>query len=199
VLPRLERLLLDTDLDVDIQPYLEAVGFQTHFALHVEADERDDVALLRWARENDHILVCHDKHKDRSTRLELYPELRRNGGRILRITGDSSQDVVTALGKILVNREKWRTWFKDNDGEIILKMDGVIYHTADELYEMVERHIEGVDPAERIRDRRSVRRGNRPSRTAPRRQNRLFSIDSEDDGSPGRSVSVGFWDNHSAC
>lgn len=137
MLPRLERLLLDTDLDVDIQPYLEAVGFQTHFALHVEADERDDVALLRWARENDHILVCHDKHKDRSTRLELYPELRRNGGRI---------------------------------------------------YEMVERHIEGVDPAERIRDRRSVRRGNRPSRTAPRRQNRLFSIDSEDDGSPGRSV-----------
>jgi hypothetical protein len=190
---------LDTDLDVEIQPYLEAVGFQTQLALNISADHRSDVALLRWARSNDHILVCHDKHKDRSTRLELYPELRRNGGRILRITGDSSQDVVTALGKILVNREKWRTWFKDNDGEIILKMDGVIYHTADELYEMVERHIEGVDPAERIRDRRSVRRGNRPSRTAPRRQNRLFSIDSEDDGSPGRSVSVGFWDNHSAC
>ena len=77
VLPRLERLLLDTDLDVDIQPYLEAVGFQTHFALHVDADERDDVALVRWARENCYILVCHDKHKDRTTRLELYPELNR--------------------------------------------------------------------------------------------------------------------------
>ena len=135
-LPRLERLLLDTDLDVDIQPYLEAVGFQTHFALRIEADERDDVALLRWARENHHILVCHDKHKDRSTRLELFPELNTNGGHILRITGDSSQDVLTALGKILVNREKWRTWFEDNDGVIILKMDGVIYRPAHELYRM---------------------------------------------------------------
>ena len=105
-LPRLERLLLDTDLDVEIQPYLEAVGFQTQFALQISADHRDDVALLRWARSNDHILVCHDKHKDRSTRLELYPELKANGGRILRITGNSSQDVLTALGKILVNREK---------------------------------------------------------------------------------------------
>ena len=179
-LPRLERLLLDADLDVDIQPYLEAVGFQTHFALHIEADERDDVALLRWARENDHILVCHDKHKDRSTRLELYPELYTNGGRILRITGDSSQDVLTALGKILINREKWRTWFKDNTGEVILKMDGVIYRPAHELYRVVEKHLESPDPANRMRDRKSVRRSKRPTRTPPQ-QNRLFNFASEDD------------------
>ena len=181
-------MLLDTDLDVDIQPYLEAVGFQTHFALHIEADERDDVALLRWARKNHHILVYHDKHKDRSTRLELYPELNTNGGHILRITGDSSQDVLTALGKILVNREKWRTWFKDNDGEIILKMDGVIYRPAHELYRMVERHLEGADPAKRIRDQKPVRPGKRPTRTTPPPQNHLINFDAEDDESLGLSV-----------
>ena len=181
MLPRLERLLLDTDLDVDIQPYLEAVGFQTHFALHVDADERDDVALVRWARENCHILVCHDKHKDRTTRLELYPELKAKGGHILRITGDSSQDVLTALGKILVNREKWRAWFKDNDGEVILKMDGVIYNPADKLYSMVEKHLEGFDHAERIRDRKPAGPGKRPTHTTPPQQNSLLNFNSVDD------------------
>lgn len=181
-LPRLERLLLDADLDVEIQPYLDAVGFKTQFALDVEASERDDVALLRWARENGHILVCHDKHKDRSTRLELYPELKTNGGHILRITGDSSQDVLTALGKVLVNREKWRAWFEDNDGEVILKMDGVIYRSAHELYRTVERHLEGADPAQRIRNRKPASRNKRPARIAPQ-QNRMFNLDSEDDSS----------------
>ena len=180
-LPRLERLLLDTDLDVSIQPYLEAVGFQTHFALHVEADERSDVALLRWARENDHILVCHDKHRDRSTRLELFPELKANGGQILRITGDSSQDVLTALGKILVHREKWRAWFRDNDGVAILKIDGVQYNSADKLYRTVEKHLGAADPADRIRKRKPARVGKHPSRATSPQQNPLLDFDSEDD------------------
>ncbi len=178
-LPRLERLLLDTDLDVEIQPYLEAVGFRTHLALHIEADERDDVALLKWARENGHILVCHDKHRDRSTRLELYPELNANGGRILRITGDSSQDVLTAVGKVLVNREKWSAWFQENHGLVILKMDGVLYRGSDELYSMVERHLVDIDPAERIRDRKPARSSKPSARTNPQ-QNPMFNMDSED-------------------
>ena len=182
-LPRLERLLLDADLDVSIRPYLEAVGFQTHFALHIEADERDDVALLRWARENDYILVCHDKHKDRSTRLELYPELKANGGRILRITGDSSQDVLTALGKIVANREKWRAWFEDNNGVVILKVDGVLYNSADKLYRMVERQLEASDPADRIRNRKPARVGKRTTHTPPPQQSRLPDWDSEGDES----------------
>ena len=140
-----------------------------------------------WARENGHILVCHDKHKDRSTRLELYPELKANGGRILRITGDSSQEVLTALGKILVNREKWRTWFQDNDGEVILKMDGVIYHPAQELYKMVEKYLEGADPAQRIGDREPARPSRRPARTTPQ-QNRMFNLDSDDDDGQNPSI-----------
>ena len=173
-LPRLERLLLDADLDVDVEPYLDAVGFRTRFALHIDADERSDVALLRWARENDHILVCHDKFRDRSTRLELFPELNSNGGRILRITGDSSQDVLTTVGKILVNREKWRKWFNGNDGVVILKGDGVLYKPAEELYRMVQRHHEAGDPAQRIRDRKPARSGKRPTPTTPTQQNGLL-------------------------
>ncbi|MXY22729.1 MAG: hypothetical protein F4Y49_15525 [Dehalococcoidia bacterium] len=172
-LPKLERLLLDTDLDVEIQPYLEALGFQTKFALNISADHRSDVDLLRWARMNDYILVCHDKHKDKSTRLELFPELKTHGGRILRITGDSSQSVLTALGKILVNREKWRSWFADHDGLVILKMDGVIYRTAEELYSWIESDLEDADPAARIRDRRPTQSTSRTLPTPPQR-NRLF-------------------------
>jgi len=175
---------LDADLDVEIQPYLEAVGFQTQSALTVSADHRSDVDLLRWARRNDYILVCHDKHKDRSTRLELYPELKANGGRILRITGDSSQPVLTAVGKILVNREKWRSWFEDNDGVVILKMDGVIYQTAESLYGRVERHI---DPAARIRDRESLPSARHPASPTPPQETRLFNLDSQDDELPDSS------------
>ena len=170
-------MLLDADLDVEIQPYLEAVGFQTQFALSISADHRSDVDLLRWARNNDHILVCHDKHRDRTTRLELYPELKANGGRILRITGDSSQPVLTAVGKILVNREKWRAWFEDNDGVAILKMDGVIYHTAERLYSMVERHL---DPTARIRDRESLPTTRHQARPTSPQDARLFDLDSQD-------------------
>ena len=180
-LPRLERLLLDADLDVEIQPYLEAVGFLTQSALTISADHRSDVDLLRWARRNDYILVCHDKHKDRSTRLELYPELKANGGRILRITGDSSQPLLTAVGKILVNHEKWRSWFEDNDGVVILKMDGVIYQTAENLYSRVERHL---DPAARIRDRESLPPTGRSTRPISPQERRLFPQDSEDDELP---------------
>lgn len=175
---------MDADLDVDIQPYLEAIGFQTRFALSISADHRSDVDLLRWARTNDHILVCHDKHRDKTTRIELFPELKANGGRILRITGDSSQDVLTAVGKILVNREKWRAWFEDNDGVVILKMDGVIYNTADKLYSMVERHL---DPAERIRDREPLPPTSHPARSTPPQEDRLFDLDSQDYELPDRS------------
>ena len=139
-LPPLERLLLDTDVDVGIRPYLEAVGFHVQFALHVDVDVRSDTAILRWAREHEHILVCHDKHRDKSTRLELYPELYEQGGKIIRVTGDSSQNELTAVGKILVHREKWVAWFAENDGEVIVASHRFIHRDAHFLY---TRHIQG--------------------------------------------------------
>ena len=121
MLPKLEKLLLDADLNIEIQPYLRAVGFRTRFALHVKADVRDDTALLRWSRRYGYILVCHDKYSDRATRLRIYPELYQNGGKVLRIAGDSSQDTLTVVGKILVDHEAWHKWFEENDGIVILR------------------------------------------------------------------------------
>ena len=96
--------------------------------------------------------------------------------------GTRSQDVLTALGKILVNREKWSAWFQEHDGLVILKMDGVIYRRSDELYSMVERHLVGTAPAQRIRDRKPAGPSKRPARTNPQ-QNPMFNLDPEDDDS----------------
>ena len=168
-LPPLEHLLLDTDIDVGIRPYLEAIGFRVKFALDVGVNVRSDTAILRWARENDHFLVCHDKHKDKSTRLELYPELYERGGRIIRVAGDSSQDELTAVGKILVHREKWAAWFAENDGEVIVASHRIIYHDAHFLYTT---HVQGeliADPEGTMRRRstRSQRQRQRPTNRQP--------------------------------
>ncbi len=162
--PRLEDLLLDTDVDVGLGPYLEAVGFRVHFALDVGANVRSDTALLRWTREHGHILVCHDKHRDKSTRLELYPELYEHGGKIIRISGPPGQNEITALGKILVHREKWSSWFAENDGEIIVASHTIIYHDAHDLYTT---HVQGalqIDPVKTIRRSRPTSRRPRQSR-----------------------------------
>ena len=166
-LPPLERLLLDADVDVGIGPYLEAVGFRVQFALHVGANVRSDTAILRWAREHGHILVCHDKHTDKSTRLELYPELYEHGGKIIRISGNPSQNEITALGKILVHREEWRSWFADNDGVVIVASHQIICRDAHYLY---TRHVQGTlftDPVDTIRGSRSTRQ--RPRQPRPKK------------------------------
>ena len=157
-LPPLEHLLLDTDVDVGIGPYLEAVGFRVRLALHEGVDVRSDTAILRWARQHGYILVCHDKHRDKSTRLELYPELYEHGGKIIRISGRPGQDEITALGKILVHREKWTSWFAENNGEVIVASHTIIYRNAHELYTT---HVQGAlltDPVETIRRSRPPRR-----------------------------------------
>ena len=115
-LHKLERLLLDGDIDPELADYLRAVGF--------------DVKVLRLARKQGRILVCHDQHSDKETRLRLYPELHNHGGKILQIGGDSSQMVLTALGKILVWRENWEPWFIGNDGKVVVYKDRWIPKSA---------------------------------------------------------------------
>ena len=116
-LQKLERLLLDGDIDPELAPYLKAVGFGVRFAPRGSRLIRDDVKVLQLARKQGRILVCHDQHKDKETKLRLYPEIHKHGGKILQIGGDSSQKILTALGKILVWREQWVSWFKENDGK----------------------------------------------------------------------------------
>lgn len=174
-LPQLERLLLDADVSVELEPYLRAVGFRVQLAIRTDADITRDSSILRWARRRRYVLVCHDKHRDKTTRLDLYPELYENGGKILRIGGPPGQEELTALGKILVHREKWRTWFAENDGVVIVTGEKAIYHTASELYTRIQPSLEGVDPVARMRHRRpSTRQQQKRPRQVPIEQGRLL-------------------------
>lgn len=129
-LHKLERLLLDGDIDPELADYLRAVGFEVRFAPRGSKLIRDDVKVLRLARKQGRILVCHDQHSDKETRLRLYPELFSRGGKILQIGGDSSQTVLTALGKVIVWRENWEPWFRGNDGKVVVYKDRWIPKSA---------------------------------------------------------------------
>jgi len=70
-------------------------------------------------------MVCHDKHDDRGTRYELYVEIYNNGGKVIRISKDSGQPVLLALGKVLVQREHWREFFATHkDGMVVVHETG---------------------------------------------------------------------------
>ena len=143
-LPRRERLLLDGDVDPELADYLRAVGFNVELAPRDNPDViRDDVAVLRYARRRKRIVVCHDKHKDRATEMRLFPEIYNNGGHILRISGDSSQSLMQALGKVTIRYEEWSQWVKENPegGRIVLSISKCDKTTADEF---MKRHLRRI-------------------------------------------------------
>ncbi len=173
-LPKLERLLLDTDINVELEPLLKAVGFRTEFALRVGVDIRKDTAILRWARRHRYILVCRDKYGDRQTQVQLFPELYRNGGKVIRIGGSPSQDVYTSLGKILLHRQEWIEWFKGNDG-IVTVHQGMTKRDAQKLYQIVQGGMDLVDrPVQTLRSRKPPRKQmKRRSKQPPPEQTRF--------------------------
>jgi hypothetical protein len=132
---------------------LRAVGFGVRFALRVGVDVTSDAAILRWAREHDYILVCHDRHKDRKTRLELYPEIYHNGGRIICVGGGPDQDPLVALGRILVHLDEWRDFFAQNDGIVVVHKTGMNVTPSYELYARVQGELD----MERATGRRVIR------------------------------------------
>ena len=143
-LPRLERLLLDGDVDPELSDYLRAVGFQVEMAPRDNPDViQNDVALLRFARAQRRILVCHDQHRDRATQLRLFPEIYNRGGNIITIGGDSSQPLLLALGKILVHHREWANWFLEHPqgGKVVLHKDKWVPTSAEEFMQRHLRHI----------------------------------------------------------
>ncbi len=161
-LPQLERLLLDTDVNVELEPLLHAVGFRTAFAFRVGVNVRKDTDILRWARRQRYILVCHDKYRDKETQLELFPELYHNGGRIIRIGGEPGQDIYTSLGKILLHRQEWIDWFKENDG-IVTVHRSMNTKSAHQLYQLVQGDMKLMsDPAGTLRHRKRLTRPRKP-------------------------------------
>ena len=175
-MPKLERLLLDADVNPELTPLLRAVGFDAEFAPSLGVNIRNDRDLLRWARRRRYILICHDKFKDKQTRVELYPELYHRGGQIIQIGGGPAQDPYTALGKLLVNRKDWLEWFKSHSGYVLVHSQGMIKRDSSELYSIVQSTMSLVtEPVRTLRQRkRSKRRGKKRTRMTPIEQERLL-------------------------
>jgi hypothetical protein len=133
--------LLDGDIDPELADYLRVVGFDVQLAPRENPIIQDDVEVLRFARRRRRILVCHDSHSDTSTRLRLYPELYHRGGKILHIGGDSSQHLLVALGKVLVNYEHWSEWLQSNDGRVSVFATKWVPTSADEFMARHIRHV----------------------------------------------------------
>jgi hypothetical protein len=154
-LPKLSRLLLDTDINVDLEPLLRAIGFRPEFALRVGANVRNDADILRWARKHRYILVCHDKFKDKQTRLELYPEVYHHGGHIIQIGGGPSQDPYMSLAKILMFMQEWVNWFETNNGIVIVTGQTNKYQDARKLFTFVQGEIALEDsPVQTLKHRK---------------------------------------------
>jgi hypothetical protein len=172
-LAKLERLLLDGDIDVELALYLRAVGFGVRFAPRGSKLIRDDVKVLQLARRLGRILVCHDQHGDKETKVRLYPELYRRGGKILQISGDSSQPPLTALGKILLFRENWQPWFKDNDGKVLVYKGGFKATPAHELAGRTVQRVFEIGPVP-LGTKRKPRKRSPRARVVPVEQRPLF-------------------------
>lgn len=125
LLPRLESLLVDTDVKATILPYLRAVGFRARFALKQKINTRDDVAVIKWARQHNHIVVTHDKYKDRKTKIRVCQEIYENGGKAIQVGGGGAQHPLTSLGKILLHRQEWIQFFENNDGMVLVHSTGM--------------------------------------------------------------------------
>lgn len=156
-MPKLERLLLDADVNVELEPLLKAIGFYTQFALRVGVNIRSDLSILRWARRHRYILVCHDKFRDNQTRIELYPELYHRGGRIIQIAGGPEQDPYRSLGKLLLYRDTWVEWFKDHDGIVILSPNQIKLKDAHKLYTVIQKKMPlEIEPVGTLRHRQRI-------------------------------------------
>ena len=161
-LRKLERLLLDADVHVKLADYLRAVGFDVELAIRTDANVSNDTDLLKWARENGYILVCHDQHRDANTKASLFPELNSNGGRILRLMGGPDQDLVHLLGKILYRRKSWAKFFGNSSGIFTISETKAEGELASDLFLRVQPAFAGIDPARGVKGR--TRQPQRPRR-----------------------------------
>lgn len=164
---RLERFIIDTDVNARLVGYLRAIGFDVVLASQVNVNIHDDVAILRWARGHHRFFVCHDKFKDGQTRIRMRVEVYNNGGQIIRIGGKPNQHPLTSLGKILAQRMHWLDFFQKNgDGMVVVHEQGMRSLTRDDLYRDVQRTM--IDPTDALmRPRKTTTRARRPPKRVP--------------------------------
>ena len=159
--------MLDGDIDPELANYLRAVGFDVQLAPRDNPQViENDVAVLRYARRRRRIVVCHDRHKDLESELQLFPEIYNNGGHILRIGGDSSQPLLLALGKITVHYDCWSKWFSSNPqgGRVAIYKDKCVPTTAAEF---MKRHLRRIYVGHDVPPLPPIRRGRQGRRTYP--------------------------------
>ena len=156
--PKLDRILLDADVNARLLRYLESIGFDVLFAPNVDGvDIHDDSKIVKWARRHRRILVCHDRFKDKQTRIRVYLEVLQNGGKVIRIAGPPQQPLLTSLGKLVVHRDDWLQFFKEHeDGIVAVHMTGMHRRTRDDLaVKLQQLHVDPYEALERLRKRRA--------------------------------------------
>ncbi len=145
-LPKLDRIVLDADVNILVRSYLEAVGFDVVLSIEEDINVRSDVAVLQWARDRDRMLVCHDKHRDGHTRMRLFEEIHANGGRILRIGGRPDQSPIISTGMIMVHRQQWLSFFAEHQSGIaIVHRTGCRFSTPGQLLRQIRRQHSADD------------------------------------------------------
>lgn len=119
----LERLLLDGNAHPEVEHLLTAIGFRVENALRVDLDIRDDVAVVKWARQHQRLLVTHDGFRDRRTQYRVNQEIRRAGGRVISLQGGPGLDPLVTVGVILLHRPGWHERLIANKEHGVARLD----------------------------------------------------------------------------
>ncbi|GMU41891.1 MAG: hypothetical protein AMXMBFR23_27570 [Chloroflexota bacterium] len=144
---------------------LRVNGFRTESVIRVpEIDEQDDVAVIRWARKHQMIVVCFDLHNDHQTRLVWDPEIKLRGGRVIEIPEGPEQPAEMAAGKVLMYQPTWSAWFREHRAGVVrLNRHHPIFKTQDEIRPPTPRSEADWERYLRAFGRRTSR-GGRPGR-----------------------------------
>ena len=165
---KLERFLVDSDIDPELVLLLRKIGFKaTHATWHANIPN-DDTKYLIWGRKRGYILVCHDKHRDAKTRCSFYSEMYYHGGQVIRV-GVPGQSPLRLLGCILAQRYKWQKHFNDDSGVAVVHPSGCNFTTAYELLERskYELRLPFNDPAIPLKDRKPLPKNKTTRRKTP--------------------------------
>ncbi|MDD5702793.1 MAG: DUF5615 family PIN-like protein [Dehalococcoidales bacterium] len=129
---KLERFLVDSDIDPELVFLLRKIGSRSTHATWHDKIPNDDTEYLIWARNHGYILVCHDKHSDTKTKYSFHSEMYYHGGQVIRV-GKPGQDTLRLLGMILAQRHAWQEHFSNDSGEVVVHPSGCNFTNAEEL------------------------------------------------------------------
>ena len=154
-----------------MEPLLRRIGFWARRADRVKVDIHDDVAILRWAREHEYILLSHDRHSDLPTRLEWHPEIALHGGQVIELRSDNRRNPYTTVGRLLASRVEWRAWFDEHvHGVVYVHKQGITTRTQQQFARMAPDILPLAEEGGRREDRRPAARRTRKKKGPPEAQ-----------------------------